>query len=184
MKNKSESGFSYIDVMIGLVIMMVGILAMLAAISWSVVQAAGHEQQLLAKQVATSTLESIMAVKETDPTRMGWPAVGNVGSNPDPVSGVAQGIFSVGFNAVRVNAGTDEVVGTADDTGTTISQLRRRIVITDICDPDRPSPVICNPAGTAPVRIRSVQITITYNVGGLQRQEQVATVLTDYAVVN
>jgi type II secretory pathway pseudopilin PulG len=184
MKDKSQSGFSYIDVMIGLVIMMIGILAMMAAISWSAVQAAGHEQQLLAKQVATSTLESIMAVKETDPVRMGWPAVGNIGTNPDPATGINQGIFSVGFNPVRVDAGPDEVVGTPDDTGATVSQLRRRIVITDVCDPDRPSPVICNPAGTLPVRIRSVQITVTYNVGGLQRQERVGTVLTDYAVVN
>lgn len=184
MNTRSESGFSYVEVMIALVILMVGVLAMLAAISWSIVQAAGHEQQLLAKQIATSTLESIMAVKETDPQRLGWPAVGNVGSNPDPATGVAQGIFVVGFQPVRVDAGADQVVGTADDSGATISQLRRRIVITDICDPDRPSPSICNPAGTNPVRIRSVQVTVTYNVGGLQRQEQVQTVLTDYAVVN
>jgi type II secretory pathway pseudopilin PulG len=163
---------------------MFGILAMMAAISWSIVQASGQEQQLLAKQIATSTLESVMSVKETDPTRLGWPAVGNVGSNPDPGSGVAQGIFSVGFQPVRVNAGPDEVMGTPDDTGATVSQLRRQIVITDICDPDRPSPVICNPAGTHPVRMRSITITVTYNVGGLQRQEVVSTILTDYAVVS
>ena len=184
MKAKSEDGFSFIDVMVALVILMIGILAMLAAISWSVVQARGSEQQLLAKQVATSTMESIMSVKETDPTRLGWPAVGNIGSNPDAATGVNQGIFSVGFQPVMVNAGTDEVLGTPDDNGATVSQLQRRIVITDVCDPDRPSPGICSPAGTAPVRIRSVQVTITYNVGGLQRQEQITTVLTDYAVVN
>lgn len=184
MNLKSENGFSYIDVMIALVILMFGILSMLAAISWSVVQANGHERQLLAKQIATSTLESIMAVKETDPTRLGWPAVGNVGSNPDPVSGVSQGIFPVGFQPVRADAGPDEVIGTADDTGATLSQIQRRIVITDVCDPDRPSPTICNPAGVSPVRIRSIAVTVTYNVGGLQRQESVQTVLTDYAVIN
>lgn len=184
MKFKSERGFSYIDVMIGLVILMFGILSMFAAISWSAVQAKGHEQQLLAKQVATSTMESIMAVKETDPQRLGWPAVGNIGSNPDAGTGVPQGIFSVGFQPVRVDAGPDEVLGTADDSGATVSQLQRRIVITDVCDPDRPSPTICSPAGTLPVRIRSVQVTVTYNVGGLQRQESVQTVLTDYAVLN
>ena len=184
MKIKSQDGFSYIDVMIALVILMIGVLGMLSAVSWSMVQARGSEQQLLAKQIATSTMESIMAVKETDPVRLGWPAVGNIGSNPDTATGVNQGIFSVGFQPVLADAGTDEVVGTADDSGTPIQQVRRRIVITDVCDPDRPSPTICNPAGTAAVRIRSVQVTITYNVGGLQRQEQLSTVLTDYAVVN
>jgi type II secretory pathway pseudopilin PulG len=183
MNHKSEDGFSYIDVMIALVILMFGILSLLAAISWSVVQAAGHEQQLLAKQVAASTLESIMAVKETDPTRLGWNAVGNIGSNPDPATGAAQGIFSVGFQPVRQNAGTDQIVGPPDDSGTPMSQLQRRIVITDICDPDRPSPG-CSPAGPSPIRIRSVEVTVRYNVGGLQRDERVATVLTDYAVVN
>jgi Tfp pilus assembly protein PilV len=184
MKRTSESGFSYIDVMVALVILMVGILALLSGVSASMLQAKGNEQQLLAKQVATSTMESIMAAKETDPARLGWNAIGNVGSNPDPSTGVPQGIFVTGFQPVRVDAGTDEVVGTADDTGATVSQLQRRIVITDVCDPDRPSPGICSPAGTSPVRIRSVQVTITYNVGALQRQEQIFTVLTEYAVVN
>ena len=89
MKSRSEAGFSYIDVMIALVILMVGILALLSGISGSILQSRGHEQQLLAKQVATSTMESIMAVKETDPARLGWDAVGNIGTNPN-TSGVNQ----------------------------------------------------------------------------------------------
>lgn len=182
MKSNSESGFSYIDVMIALVIIMVGVLALLSGLSGSMLQAKGHEQQLLAKQIGTSTMESIMAAKETDPTRLGWNAIGNVGSNPDPATGVNLGVFVNGFQPVRVDAGVDEVIGTADDTGATLSQVQRRISITDVCDPDRPSPVICNPVGTSPVRIRSVQVTITYNVGGLQRQELLSTVLTDYSV--
>lgn len=180
MKYKSEKGFSYIDVMIALVILMVGVLAMLAGISSSVLQTRGQSQQLLAKQIATSTMESILSVKETDKTRLGWSAVGNVGTNP--VNGVNQGIFVTGFQDVKPDPGPDEVIGTADDTGTSIPGVQRRIVITDVCDPDRPSPVICNPAGTSAVRIRSVQVTVTYLVGNLQRQEQLNTVLTDYSV--
>ena len=181
MKRTSEAGFSYIDVMIALVILMVGILALLAAISGSILQQRGQGQQTLAKQVATSTMESIMSVKETDPTRLGWKAVGNVGSNP--IAGVPQGIFLVGNQPVLTDAGSDEVVGTADDTGTQIAQLQRRIIITDVCDPDRRSS-ICSPPGTAPIRIRSVLVIITYNVGAIQRQERLTTVLTDYAVIN
>ncbi len=183
MKLRSESGFSYIDVMIAIVILMVGILALLSAISGSVLQARGQEQQLLAKQIATSTMESIMSVKETDPTRLGWTAIGNVGSNPDK-NGVAQGIFVPGFQTVQLDPGPDEVIGTGDDTGTTVQGLQRRIVITDVCDPDRPSPTICSPAGTSAVRIRSIAVTVTYFAGTFQRQEVLTTVLTDYAVTN
>jgi type II secretory pathway pseudopilin PulG len=183
MKNRSEAGFSYIDVMIALVILLVGVLALLSGISGSILQARSHEQQLVAKQVATSTMESIMSVKETDPTRLGWNAVGNVGSNLDP-SGVPQGIFLTGWQPVYSDPGVDEVVGTADDTGTVVSSLQRRIVITDVCDPDRPSPTICNPAGTYAVKIRSVAVTVQYNVGGLLRQENLTMVLTDYSITN
>ncbi len=183
MKGKSEAGFTYIDVMIALVILMVGILALLSAISFSVLQTKGQEQQLLAKQVATSTMESIMAVKETDPARLGWIAVGNVGTNPD-AGGVFRGVFLPGFQPVYLNAGPDETLGTLDDNGGTVAGLQRQIVITDICDPDRPSPApLCtSPSGGAAVRIRSVAVTITYNVGATQRQERLATVLTDYVV--
>ncbi len=178
MNGKNENGFSYIDVMIALVILMVGILALLSGLSGSVLQSRGHARQLVAKQIATSTMESIMSVKETDPARMGWIAVGNVGTNPD-AGGVNRGIFLTGFQPVLPDAGADEVIGTADDTGTAVEGFQRRIAITDICDPDRPSS-ICTPPGTAAIRMRSIVITITYFVGTIQRQEVLTTVLTDY----
>lgn len=180
MKIRSEQGFSYIDVMIAIVILMVGILALMSGMSASVLQAKGQEQQMIAKQTAASTMESIMSVKETDPARLGWSAVGNVGSNP--VNGTPRGVFVVGMQSVRPNAGTDEVFGTADDSGTPMTALQRQIIITDICDPERPS-YNCPTPGALPVRMRRVQVIVRYFVGALARQEQLTTVLTDYAVV-
>lgn len=177
MKPRSEAGFSYIDVMIALVILMIGILALLSGIAASVLRTRGQEQQVLAKQYAASTMESIMSVKETDPVRLGWDAVGNIGTNP--VNGVNQGIFVTGMRDLLPNAGPDEVIGTNDDTGTAVPGLQRQIVITDICDPDRPSPA-CTPAGTLATRMRSVTVTVTYYVGTSQRQEVLSTILTKY----
>jgi type II secretory pathway pseudopilin PulG len=184
MKEKSEEGFSYIDVMIAVVILLVGILALLSAITGAVFMSRGQEQQLNAKQIATSTMESIMSVKETtDVTgRLGWIRLGSVGANPD-VNGVNQGIFLTGFRNVTTDAGADEVIGTADDAGTPVPGFRRQIVIEDQCDPTRPS-YNCSPAGTSPVKIRSVEVTITYFVGTVQRQEVLNTILTDYATEN
>jgi type II secretory pathway pseudopilin PulG len=179
--NNTEAGFSYIDVMIAVVILMVGILALLSGMSGAVLQAKGRDQQMLAKQTAASTMESIMSVKETDPARLGWSAVGNVGSNP--VGGVPQGIFVTGFQPVEDNAGPDEVLGTADDTGAVVTGLQRRIVITDVCDPDRPS-YNCPTPGVNVVRIRSVEVTVRYFIGALSRDEVITTVLTDYALVD
>ena len=77
MREKSEAGFSYIDVMCAVVILLVGILALMSAITGAVFQSKAQQQQLAAKQVGNSTIESVMSVKETN--RLGWIRVGNVG---------------------------------------------------------------------------------------------------------
>lgn len=180
MKHRSEAGFSYVDVMIAIVILSVGILALLSGIAGAVVQSKGQEIQLLAKQVASSTMESIMSLKETDPNRLGWIAMGNVNTNWDVATGTYRGVFVVGEQNVLEDAGPDQVIGTADDTGATIPGMTREIVITDQCDTDRPSPNCATP-GTWPVRIRTVVVTVRYSVNGVRRQERLSTVLTDYA---
>ncbi|MBK9215904.1 MAG: hypothetical protein IPM59_09955 [Chloracidobacterium sp.] len=181
MKQPSQAGFSYIDVMIAIVILTIGILALMAGMSAAVLHAKGQDQQMIAKQTAASTMESIMSVKETDPDRMGWTKIGNVGTNP--INGVPQGIFVAGMQNVFPDAGPDQILGTSDDTGTPSVSLQREIVITDQCDPDRPS-YNCPIPGPSAVRIRSVQVKVRYFVGSLAREEQLTTVLTDYAVEN
>ncbi|HBE83935.1 MAG: hypothetical protein JNK51_14385 [Blastocatellia bacterium] len=180
MNHRSDAGFSYVEVLIAVVILLVGILAMLSGISGAVLQSRGQEQQLTARHIAASAMESIMSVKETDPNRLGWYAVGNVGSNPD-VNGNPLGIFVVGRQPVLSNSGPDEVVGTADDTGPAIDGFEREIIITDQCDPERPSPN-CAPPGTAPVRVRVVEVRVFFQVGLTERSEVLTTVLTDYSV--
>lgn len=187
MKGNTENGFSYIDVMIAIVILMIGVLALLSAMSGAMILSRGQEQQLNAKQFAASTMESIMSAKETvprplDPTPLGWSAIGNVGSNPAPVTLLPQGVFVNGVRAVNANPGPDEIWGTIDDSGPTVDGLTRQIVITDLCDPDRPS-TACPIPGVFPVRNRLVTVTINYFAGTLPRQEVLTTVLTDYAVV-
>ena len=46
--NKDQSGFSYIDVMIAIVIMMVGILAMVGALSANLVRSMESERRVMA----------------------------------------------------------------------------------------------------------------------------------------
>lgn len=181
MDTRNESGFSYIDVMIAIVILMVGVLALMSGMGGAVLQARSQEQQMVAKQVAASTMESIMSVKETDPDRLGWKAIGNVGSNPDPISGVPQGVFVVGMQDVHVGAGPDEILGTADDDNVTVPNLQREITIIDECDPDAPS-YNCPTPGTNPVKFRNVRVDVRYFVGAVPRTESLQTVLTDYAI--
>lgn len=167
--------------MIAIVILMVGVLALMSGMGGAVLQARSQEQQMVAKQVAASTMESIMSVKETDPDRLGWKAIGNVGSNPDPISGIPQGVFVVGMQDVHVGAGPDEILGTADDDNVTVPNLQREITIIDECDPDAPS-YNCPTPGTNPVKFRNVRVDVRYFVGAVPRTESLQTVLTDYAI--
>ena len=192
MKNKKlEQGFTYIDVMVGMVILLVGILALLSAITGAVFQSKGQEFQLDAKQIAASTMESIMAIKETtsktdDTLQLGWSKIGNIGNNPNE-NGIPQGIFDNGFKPVYATPGVDQIFGTPDDGSdypgsTPIPGFQRQIEITDVCDTDRPSPNCLPTPGNYSVRIRTVVITVTYFVGTIKRQEQLSTTLTDYSV--
>lgn len=181
MKN-SEKGFSYVDVMIAIVILMIGVLGALSAISASIVRGKGQEQQITAKQIATSTMEAIMSAKETNPDRLGWKTVGNIGSNFDEF-GVPHGVFVTGTNAVLSAPGPDQLVGTIDDTGTPVVGFRREIVIGDICDPDRPS-YNCPTPGTFEVKMRVIDVRVFYYIGQVEFSERVRTVLTQYIAEN
>jgi type II secretory pathway pseudopilin PulG len=178
-QSRQDAGFSYIDVMVAMVILLVGILGLLSGISASILQSKGQQQQLTARHIVATTMESIMSAKETDPDRLGWKAIGNVGSNVDDL-GVARGVFVTGYRQVLSGAGADEVLGTADDSGAATTGYQREIVITDVCDPDRPS-ANCPTPGIWSVRLRTVVITVRYYVGQMQREEKLTTVLTDYA---
>jgi len=187
----NERGFSYIDVMIALVILMVGILASTAALTANLVRSYETEKQVIAKQVALSTIESIFSARDIARTGAvsGWNSIGNVGSNPDS-SGTPQGVFLTDFRPIREDLGWDGVAGTVDDacagggacqvagrpdnTSDVVIGFERRIVITDLQDSERPSP-------PHPISRRRIDVTVRYFVNQLVREQTVSTIITNYA---
>ncbi|MBA3439778.1 MAG: hypothetical protein H0T92_07910 [Pyrinomonadaceae bacterium] len=167
--NADERGFTYLDVLVGMMILSVGIMALAAAVTGAVVRSRELEQQLIAKQHAASTLESIFSARDLE--TLGWDAVGNVGTNI--VTGVARGIFLTGQQPIEPDPGADRIVGTADDTGSAVGGFQRQITITDINDPQRPSP-------PNPIMMREVRVIIFYQAGTIWRQEAVSTVAANY----
>lgn len=180
MKIKQQNGFSYIDVMIAMLIFLIGILAMGGALMSNRMRAQIIEKQVVAKQLALSSLESIMAAKELKPADeiSGWDTIGNVGSNP--VNNINRGIFETGYRPVRQGNGADGIIGTADDacTGTgacgsnntpIINGYDRKIEITDIASTDYST-----------VRQRNLKVTVRYQVNGRLMEESLKTIVTDY----
>ncbi len=192
-RKRKESGFSYIDVMIAIVILMVGILGLVSALLANLVRSYESEKLIVSKQLALSTVESIISAKELKRPGVaaGWFSIRNV-INPPPAT-QANGIFLTGYNPVRESMGPDGVAGTADDacvatgpcvvgagvpnTSAVLQGFDREIVITDLDDPERPAP-------SNPISRRTVTVNVRYAVNQAFRTQSVTTILTNYDEVS
>ncbi len=177
-KKKNQEGFTYIEVMIAIVILTVGILAQLSALSLSMLRASETEQRNVARQLASSTVESIFAARDLGNANgiSNWNAV-----NMNNVH--AEGIFLPDWTPIREDAGEDGIRGTADDAcayninctvGTytnnsdVVNGFDRKIEITDIIEP-----------GVPEVRKRRIDVKIRYFVGRIAREETLSTLIAD-----
>ncbi|MEZ5346763.1 MAG: hypothetical protein R2681_14525 [Pyrinomonadaceae bacterium] len=187
--DRSEKGFSYIDVMIAIVILLVGVMALASALTANLMRSYETESRIISKQMALSTIESIISARDIERpgTIEGWDSIGNVGTNP--VNGQNKGVFLNGWAPIREENGWDGVAGTADDacpaggpcnvsgrpsnTSAVYEGFLRRIVISDVQDSERPSP-------PNPITRRRISVTIKFFVNGYSRDEEVSTLITNY----
>lgn len=177
-KVANQSGFSYVDVMVAITILLVGVLGLVAAITRGIALTTVSQEMLTAKQLAAATMESVFTARELDSTELGWESIGNIGSSTVPL-----GKFMVGDQLIYPTSGYDGIVGTADDykgpdgvagngdDGTAMDGFTRRITIADIPDPTRP---------TAPITLRRVEVTINYWTSGRQRTETFTSFIANY----
>lgn len=183
MKN-NEKGFTYIEVIIAILIMTIGLLATLSAISYAVIRARESEQRNNARQFTAAALESIFATRDLTQANPALSALRNWDAVANNTPGTPQGIFLIGFNPIRQDSGRDQIEGTADDacpsgsncpgTGgyTNSSQeidgFQRQIIITDLVDP-----------GTTIIRRKKITINVTYSAGQARRTETVSTIIAN-----
>lgn len=188
-KATKQSGFSYIDVMIAIVILMVGVLAMAGALAANLVRSMESEKRVMAKQLALSTIESILSAKDIERAGVvdGWDSIRNVQTSLP--AGEINGIFLTGYNPVRLDEGWDGVAGTVDDacsgsgacivtgrpnnTSALANGFLREIVITDVADAERPSP-------PNPITRRRIDVNVKYFVNQAIRTETTSTIVTNY----
>lgn len=172
----SEAGFLYMDVMIAVTILLVGVIAMLTAITSGIVMTTTSQQQLAAKQYVQSTIEAIFSARDLD--EVGFDAIGNVGDATIPA-----GAFLTGQRSFYTTAGPDGVVGTADDAagpdgavGTSddsppVDGFLREIRISNVPDAN-------NPGGT--ITLRQIDVTVSYRLGNGQFSESMTTFAANY----
>ena len=166
-RHRGGPGFSYIDVMIALTILLVGILTLGAALTAAFVRTTSGEGYLRAKALASSTLENVMGAR--------YVTVNNVPYTFDTIQNVgnAPGVFQTGRRQVHKDPGPDGLLGTADDSGDVIAGFEREIRIVDVNNPERPTPPNA-------ITERRITVIIYYTDRGFERQESLTTNVCNY----
>jgi prepilin-type N-terminal cleavage/methylation domain-containing protein len=98
-----QQGFTLIEVMISMVIMMVGLVSLLGVFGLAMASTQTSQQNAISKRLANEALEGILTARET--ANVTWAQIANTGNG---------GIFLSGFNPINL-AGADGIIGTADD---------------------------------------------------------------------
>jgi Tfp pilus assembly protein PilV len=183
-QNDKTAGFSLVEVTIALVVLLIGILATLSALSFGIVSLQDSEKRSLSKEIARSTMETVFSMRDLlafDPQTGGstynWDAI-------QIKSGSNQGIFLDGWKPIRESPGADGIFGTADDAcdvgspcivGATTNNsavmtgYERKIEITDITE-------------NGVVRKRVMTVRVRYFVGQMLREEAESTILANYPI--
>lgn len=170
-----QRGFTLIETMIAMVVLMVGILGLEAMLASSLAYMNGSEADYIAQQKASEAVESIFTAR--DQGQATWSTICNVSS---AVCG--NGIFVTGAQPL-CNPNTDGIIGTADDFNGTacnggltntdailvpnaggnfnppvrlpLSNFSRTITISAVLDG----------SGNTIANLREIQVTITYTTG-------------------
>lgn len=183
MHNK-QTGFSLIETMAAMVIMLIGMMATMSALSYGMLSMQESERRTLSKELVRSTMETIFSIRDMlafDPQATGTTYNWNTLQISNGSNG---GIFVDGWTPVRESPGADGIFGTLDDTcaagtscvvnGTTNSSavvpgVERKVEIYDIVE-------------NGAVRKRRFTVRVRYFVGTIQREETQSTILAKLPV--
>jgi len=102
-RRRGEQGFSLLEVMFSMVILTVGLVSLAGVMGIAMASTQNSQEQAISKRLANEALESILTARET--ANITFAQIANTGSG---------GIFLSGPQPIDL-AGTDGIVGTADD---------------------------------------------------------------------
>jgi type II secretory pathway pseudopilin PulG len=171
-RNSDEGGFSLIEVMISICILMIALLALVGSFAAAVGTTATSQEDLVAKQKAMEAIESIYTARNTQ--QLGFASIANING--------AAGIFKLGYQPLMAAGadglvgtnddtnypgcpsgvecinlpGPDGILGTSDDTQMSLANFKRQITITPVLLPD----------GTPNQNLKQVQIDVQYTRPG------------------
>ena len=183
---KTQRGFSLVEVMISMVILVIGLVSMLGVFGIAMAATQTSQENSTAKQLANEAIETLLTARET--ANITWDQIQNTG---------AGGIFLSGFLPVDC-PGVDGIIGTADDAACgpqIMEQPGPTGVYAGTCPPDVCTPmtnftrqILISPVfppggGAVPIAsLRAVTITIQYTTPQFRvpRQYVLNTFISEY----
>ncbi len=175
-KKHSQRGFSLLETLIAVVVLMIGLLAVLATFALSIGNTSSVQNDSIARQKAAEAVESIYTARQTN--QITFDKIQN--------QGAGNGIFKVGFTPMT-DAGPDGLDNTADDTPATPIRLPGKSgqitntaqdVLVDLGNFTRQVQIADVPGNP---NLRQITVTVRYPTPqGWFRTYQVQSLITSY----
>jgi prepilin-type N-terminal cleavage/methylation domain-containing protein len=170
-----RAGFTLIETMIAIVVMSVGIIGLLAVFATAVATTQNAQENLIARQKALETMESIYTARNTQqisfsqianisnggiftdgPTQLLSAGPDGLVNTADDVDFPASGACPAGPECITL-PGPDGILGTADDTAMSLSNFQRQIQINSVLEDD---------GVTIDPNLKQITVTVSYFTGG------------------
>ncbi len=168
-----ESGFSLVETLFAIGLLTVGALGLAGVFTQGMKGAASSPDELIATQKANEAIESVFSARDSHDIT--WDQIRNQnhggifknGPQPLYLSG-RDGVLNTNDDDQTVETidfpGPDGLIGNADDVKKVLTEFTREIAITDM-SPD----------------LRSVTVTITYQVNGQSRSYSLTALISSFA---
>lgn len=172
-KKNNESGSTLLEVIISMVILTVGLLGMISAMSYAMLYAQEAEKKTRAKEIAASIVENIFAIRDLKPKSSlsisGWD---NIQIKKDDNTG----IFRADWFPVREEPGTDGIYGTTDDSCAADTTCSAPTVV----DGYERSIIIKGIEENGVVRKKRIDVSVRYRATNRAfRQETISTIVAN-----
>jgi prepilin-type N-terminal cleavage/methylation domain-containing protein len=174
--NEAQRGFSLLEVMFSMVILVIGIVGLLSLFALALTTMSAAQDDLIAKQSAVESLEGIYSARNTGQLSFAQINNTNVCTTGTPV---VCGVFLTGWQQLK-DPGTDGIEGTADDgavlvltlpgpSGSLASTATDKIIrpLTYFQRQITITPYFSSGSSTADPDIVNVQVTVQYQTGQL-----------------
>ena len=170
-----QRGFTLVETMIAIVVMSIGILSVLAVFGTAVATTQNAQENLIARQKALETMESIYTARNTQqinfsqianisnggiftdgPTQLLSAGRDGLVNTADDVDFLASGACPAGPECITL-PGPDGILGTADDSALSLANFQRQIQINTVLEAD---------GKTIDPNLRQITVTVSYFTGG------------------